>query len=103
MVQTPLETVALPLQVPTDLYLTVTDEQFEMLALTNRDLRLERTATGELIVSPPTGWKTGVRNFSLTSQLGRWYEEHEPLGEAFESSTGFNCRMVRPALLIHLG
>lgn len=89
MVQTPLKTNALPLQLPPELYLTVTDEQFEMLAATNRELRLERTAKGELIVNPPTGWETGRRNRSLTGQLDRWYEENDDLGEAFESSTGF--------------
>ena len=33
----------------------VTHEQFQQIAAVNRDLRLERTATGELIVMPPTG------------------------------------------------
>lgn len=89
MVQTPLKTIPLPLQLPPELSLTVTDEQFEMLALTNRELRLERTATGELIVNPPTGWETGERNFSITVQLGMWFEAHVDLGKAFESSTGF--------------
>lgn len=37
----------------------------------NRDLKLERTAQGELIVNPPTGWETGERNRSLTGQLDR--------------------------------
>ena len=31
----------------------VTEEQFQMLATANRDLRLERTANGELIIMPP--------------------------------------------------
>ena len=33
----------------------VTHEQFQQIALANRDLRLERKATGELIIMPPTG------------------------------------------------
>jgi len=89
MVQTPLKTVALPLQLPPELYLIVTDEQFEILAVTNRELRLERTARGELIVNPPTGWETGERNFSITAQLGMWVENNYEMGKAFESSTGF--------------
>ena len=34
--------------------LKVTQEQFVQLAAANRDVRLERTATGELIIMPPT-------------------------------------------------
>jgi len=77
------------LELPDSLFLQVTPEQFEALAIVNRDLRLERTAKGELIVNPPTGWETGERNRSLTGQLDRWYEEHENLGKAFDSSTAF--------------
>jgi Uma2 family endonuclease len=40
-------------------------------------------------VNPPTGWETGERNRSLTGQLDHWYEDHEDLGKAFDSSTGF--------------
>lgn len=77
------------LQVPSDVALQVTPEQFAILAATNRDLRLERTAAGELIVNPPTGGESGKRNLSITGQLYAWFEAHESLGEAFDSSTGF--------------
>ncbi len=91
MVQTPTnpETETLLIELPKSIGLLVTQEQFAALAAANRDLRLERTAQGELIVNPPTGWETGRRNRSLTGQLDRWYEEHVDLGEAFDSSTGF--------------
>ncbi len=79
----------LTLCLPAETYLHVTPEQFEELARVNRDLRLERNANGELIVSPPTGWETGERNFSLTGQMYRWYEKNSQLGKSFESSTGF--------------
>lgn len=77
MVQTPTrpETETLTLQLPNTISLYVTQEQFNALAAANRDLRLERTAQGELIVNPPTGWETGKRNFSIIGQLDRWYEE----------------------------
>jgi Uma2 family endonuclease len=77
------------IELPTTIRLHVNDEQFEALARINRDLRLEKTALGELIVNPPTGGETGRRNLSLTGQLDRWYEKYENLGEAFDSSTGF--------------
>jgi len=91
MVSTPAsqETETLSIELPKAIGLYVTQEQFAALAAANRDLRLERSAKGELIVNPPTGWETGRRNRSLTGQLDRWYEENEDLGEAFDSSTGF--------------
>ncbi|MBE9103014.1 Uma2 family endonuclease [filamentous cyanobacterium LEGE 07170] len=77
------------LQLPSDLALQVTPEQFAVLAAANRDLRLERTATGALIVNPPTGGGSGKRNLSISTQLGVWFEANDTLGEAFDSSTGF--------------
>jgi Uma2 family endonuclease len=79
----------LALELPSDILLHVTPQQFEILAAANRDLKLERTATGELIVNPPTGGISGKRNLSISTQLGVWYEAHAELGEAFDSSTGF--------------
>ena len=67
----------------------MTLEQFTILATLNRDLQLERSSQGELIVNPPAGWETGERNCSLTGQLYRWYEENENLGKVFDSSAGF--------------
>ena len=66
----------------------LTDAQFEQLCRDNRDLRLELTSKGELIVKPPTGSKTGQRNFSLTSQLGSWVLKNGT-GVGFDSSTVF--------------
>jgi len=79
----------LSLNLPEELLLQVTPEQFAKLAIANRDLRLERTATGVLIVTPPTGGESGHRNFNLTTQLGTWFEANDTLGIGFDSSTGF--------------
>jgi len=89
MVQSPPKLNIHSLEVPDTLKLQVTPEQFEQLAIVNRDLRLERTANGELIVNPPTGWESGERNLYLTGQLFLWLCEHEELGKAFDSSTAF--------------
>ena len=75
--------------IPSLMPFKVTDEQFLELARLNRDLRLERTAAGELIVNPPTGGITGRRNSSITGQLHHWFERNEELGEVFDSSMGF--------------
>jgi Uma2 family endonuclease len=66
----------------------LTDEQFFQLCLNNRDLRLERTAEGELIIMPPTGWESGNRNARLTQRVGNWADA-DGTGLAFDSSTGF--------------
>lgn len=67
----------------------VSYEQFKELAAVNRDLRLERTATGELIVMPPTGSDTGKRNIDIEGQLWVWNRQTK-LGVVFDSSTGFH-------------
>ncbi|MGH8002227.1 MAG: Uma2 family endonuclease [Brasilonema sp.] len=67
----------------------VSHEQFKELATVNRDLRLERTATGELIVMPPTGSDTGKRNIDIEGQLWLWNRQTK-LGSVFDSSTGFH-------------
>jgi Uma2 family endonuclease len=68
--------------------LELTDEQFFNLCQANRDLRFERTATGELIIMPPTGGETGNRNGRLNQQLFNW-SDADGTGIAFDSSTGF--------------
>ncbi len=67
--------------------LELTDEQFFQLCQNNRDLRLERTAMGELIIMPPTGWESGNRNIKLSAQLEIWTDA-DGTGLAFDSSTG---------------
>ncbi|NJL56466.1 Uma2 family endonuclease [bacterium] len=87
--QAPPQTKPILLNLPNEVALQVTPAQFATLAAANRDLRLERTATGHLIVNPPTGGESGKRNLSISTQLGVWFEANETLGEAFDSSTGF--------------
>lgn len=65
-----------------------TPAQFQDLCDTNRDLRLELTSTGELIVLAPTGWGTSKRNFNTIGYLWAWNQQTK-LGEAFESSGVF--------------
>jgi Uma2 family endonuclease len=88
MSQTNVE-LPIAVNIPPALTLTVTREQFVQLALANRDLQLERTATGELIVMPPTGSDTGNRNLEIEGQLWLWNRQTK-LGKAFNSSSGFH-------------
>lgn len=80
---------ALAINLPPTLTLTVTREQFIELAIANRELQLERTATGELIVNPPTGGETGIINSEIGGQIWLWNCQTK-LGAAFSSSTGFD-------------
>jgi Uma2 family endonuclease len=80
---------AIPLYIPHDLTLKVSHEDFVKLAAANRDLRLERTAQGELIVNPPTGWETGKRNMGISGELYLWCRNAGKPGEIFDSSTAF--------------
>ena len=66
----------------------LTPAQFEQLCSDNRDLRLELTFEGELIIMPPAGSKTGLRNARLTQRLATWAET-DGTGVCFDSSTGF--------------
>jgi Uma2 family endonuclease len=89
MIATDIKSETVTFQLPGDLNLQVTPGQFAAIAAVNPELKLERTATGDLIVNPPTGGETGKRNLRISTQLGNWYEAHPELGEAFDSSTGF--------------
>jgi Uma2 family endonuclease len=66
----------------------VSDDQFFEFCRLNRDLRIERTKEGDIIVMPPTGGKSGERNAELTFQLKLWARS-DGTGAVFDSSTEF--------------
>jgi Uma2 family endonuclease len=66
----------------------LTDEQFYQLCVANKQWRLELTAEGELIIMPPTGGESGIRNADLTTDLNLWNRQTR-LGKVFDSSTEF--------------
>lgn len=75
-------------QTSIELSINLTDEQFFQLCQNNRDYQFERTASGELIIMPPTGSETSKRNMDLSYQLRAWSRQNN-LGVAFDSSGGF--------------
>jgi Uma2 family endonuclease len=77
---------AIPINLPRQL--RVTDEQFLQFVKANPDLRLERTATGELVIMAPTGSESGNYNFELGVDFGNWNRQSRT-GKAFDSSSGF--------------
>lgn len=68
--------------------LDLTDERFLTLCQDNRDLRLELTAQGGLIIMGPTASETGRRNAELIFQLCLWARQ-DGTGRCFDSSAGF--------------
>ncbi|MBE9168083.1 Uma2 family endonuclease [Pleurocapsales cyanobacterium LEGE 06147] len=66
----------------------LSDEAFYQICQANPELKLERTAAGELVVMSPTGGETGDRNRRITQRLGNWTDE-DNTGLAFDSSTCF--------------
>lgn len=82
--------------IPADLELTLllapairlSEEQlFEFCGL-NRELRIEQTAQGDLIVMAPVGGEGSARNLELSMQLQQWAKRNGS-GIAFDSSAGF--------------
>lgn len=66
----------------------MSEHEFYEFCQLNRDLRLELTSEGDLIIMPPTGSKTGIRNSRLNLRLAGWAEK-DGTGQAFDSSAGF--------------
>ena len=83
------------IDLPTDRLLTLrgleslTDAELEALSRLNPTLRIERSATGEILFMPPTHTDSGRRNAHITLQVGQWWQQTTALGEFFDSNTGF--------------
>lgn len=66
----------------------LSDEEFFEFCRMNPDWRIERTVAGDLVIMPPTGGRTGQRNFDLIGQFRAWVAATGG-GVGFDSSTGF--------------
>ncbi|MCU0546250.1 MAG: Uma2 family endonuclease [Oscillatoriaceae cyanobacterium Prado104] len=83
-----IQTESVPLTVNLPAIESMTVEQFYEFCRVNRDLRIERTASGEVIIMSPAFSDTGNRNIKIAQQLANWAEQ-DGTGEAFDSSAGF--------------
>lgn len=83
-----IQTPSIPLTVNLPAIKSMSLEQFYEFCLANRDLRIERTASGEVIIMPPAFSDTGNRNIKIAQQLANWAEQ-DGTGETFDSSAGF--------------
>lgn len=64
------------------------DEQLFPFCRLNQDLRIERTAAGDLEIMPPVGGGSSNRNAAITAQLWAWARE-DGTGVVTDSSGGF--------------
>ena len=83
-----IQTETTPLMISLPAIAPMTREEFYAFCQANRELRIERTAAGEVIVMSPAFSDTGNRNFNLAVQLGIWAEQ-DGTGLGFDSSAGF--------------
>ncbi|MFK0733902.1 MAG: Uma2 family endonuclease [Gloeotrichia echinulata GP01] len=66
----------------------LSDEQFYKLCMANRDVNLEQSAAGKLIIVAPVGGESGNREAELITDLNIWNRQTK-LGKVFSSSTIF--------------
>lgn len=87
-----MQVVALPKLVPVKLSdyggEKFSDAAYLAFCRANPNLRLERTAEGEILIVPPAGFESSNRNSEVTAQLHKWARE-DGRGKASDSSAQF--------------
>ncbi|MCB0212302.1 MAG: Uma2 family endonuclease [Anaerolineae bacterium] len=68
--------------------INLTDDQLLEFCRINRDLQIERTAEGDLVIMSPVGAESSWRNSELTTQVHIWSKQ-DGTGIVFDSSGGF--------------
>jgi len=68
---------------------SLTDDELFRICTANKELRIERDESGQLILMSPAGSFSSNRNFILNGLFSQWVESHLDLGYAFDSSGGF--------------
>jgi Uma2 family endonuclease len=66
----------------------MSEEEYYRFCAANPDLRIERTAEGEIEIMPPTGFETSDRNAGLTAQLYNW-ARRDGRGRALDSNVEY--------------
>jgi Uma2 family endonuclease len=66
----------------------MSDDEYFDFCMANPDLRIERTAQGEILIVPPAGGESSYRSGDAFRRLGNWAERHGR-GRAFDSSAEF--------------
>jgi Uma2 family endonuclease len=71
-----------------DNFTRMTDAEFFNFASQMENVRIERTKNGQIIIMPPTGGETGIKNGKIFGYVFMWNMNHNT-GFVFDSSTGF--------------
>lgn len=66
----------------------LTDDEYFAFCMANSNLRIERTARGEIVIVPPAGGESDNRNTHVVTQLNTWAIQ-DGRGTAFGSSVEF--------------
>jgi Uma2 family endonuclease len=83
-----IRSTPVPLNVEVGTALPRSDEELYEFCARNPELRMERTAEGDLIVMTPAGGLSGHRNFEIVGAMRAWATA-DRTGVGFDSSTGF--------------
>jgi Uma2 family endonuclease len=78
---------AFPIQLKINTKAWTDDEYFEFCQQ-HKDLRIETNKDGDLIIMPPTGGETSIKNSEIVVQLGIWARKNKK-GKVFESNVEF--------------
>ena len=78
-----------PLVVHTRPAIDLDEEEFFRFCQINRDLQIERTAEGDIVIIAPEAGSSGRGGTKLVALFDHWAEQ-DGTGEVFGSSTGFN-------------
>lgn len=65
-----------------------TDDQLFEFCQANRELKIERSAEGKLLIMTPAGGRTSSKNSTIIASLWNWNNAHQT-GKVFDSSGGF--------------
>jgi len=66
----------------------MSDDEYFQFCADNPDLRVERTAEGDIVIMPPVGGEGSFQNGELTAELRNW-AKRDGRGRAFDSSIGY--------------
>jgi len=66
----------------------LSDDEYFDFCMANPDVRIERTAEGEIVIVPAAGGESDYRNTDVTSQLRQW-SKMDRRGRAFGCSVQF--------------
>lgn len=79
---------ALPAKLTLNPELRMNDDEYFDFCMANSDLWIERTAQGEIIITPPVGYESSYRSGEVSGQLGDWAKQ-DGHGKAFGCSAEF--------------